>query len=291
MQADPQTWFLFFAILAFAWGACAGSFLNVCVYRIPRELSVVRPRSHCPACKRPIPWYLNVPLFSYLLLRGRCRYCGVKISPRYLLLEALVAILFLLVYLKVGFEPGPRPLGLIAVSDWRLVPVYWLMVGGLVVGTFVDFEHMIIPDRVSLGGIAAGLVLSALVPAMHGESVWWMGLGRSALGAAAGWGLLWSVGAVGSLVFRKPAMGFGDVKLIGAIGAFLGWEAVLFTIICSSFFGALVGVTLVVTGRKQLQGRLPYGPYLAMAAVLWILWGAAWWEWYVGFLTGPLPLG
>ena len=161
---------------------------------------------------------------------------------------------------------------------------------GLVLGTFVDFEHMLIPDRVSLGGIAAGLILSALVPALHGAATFYGGLGAACLGALVGAGLLWGVALLGKLIFKKDAMGLGDVKLLGAIGAFLGWDAVLFTIMVSSLVGSVVGLTLVCTGKKEMQGRVPYGPYLALAALIWILWGPTLWNAYVAWLMPGVAL-
>jgi len=282
-----QVWYFGFSALAFAWGACVGSFLNVCIHRIPREESVIRPRSHCPHCGRPIAWYDNIPLWSWLALRARCRQCRAPIAARYVLVELLVAVLFLLVWLKFDLQDGPRLLGLVPIRDWRLVPVYWLMAGGLVLGTFVDFEHLIIPDRVTLGGIVAGIALSALAPSLHGAATAREALWASALGAAAGWFSLWAVAWLGALVFRKEAMGFGDVKLLGAIGAFLGWRAVVFTIVVSSLFGSLVGVSLVLSGRKAMQGKIPYGPYLALAALIWVLWGPRLVELYLGLLLPP----
>jgi leader peptidase (prepilin peptidase)/N-methyltransferase len=232
-----------------------------------------------------IAWYDNIPLLSFLVLRARCRRCDARISPRYFLVELLTAVLFLLVWLRFQALPGPIP-GIPSLENLMLVLVYWLAVGGLILGTFVDFEHMIIPDRVSLGGIGAGLALSLLVPAMQGVHSHWGALARSAVGAGVGFGLLWTVGAFGKWLFRKDAMGFGDVKLMGAIGAFLGWQAVLFSVMLSSLIGSIVGVALVLTGRKQMQSRIPYGPYLALAAVVWILWGAEWWRLYVAWLAG-----
>ncbi len=266
-------WEMYWTIMSFLLGACVGSFLNVCIHRIPREESVVRPRSHCPHCGKPIAWYDNVPLVSWLALRARCRHCGGPISARYVLVELLVAVLFLAVWRFYGFDVR--------------TPVYWLMVGGLVLGTFVDFEHMIIPDRVTLGGIAAGLLLSAAFPALHAATTWWHGLRAAAIGAAAGAGLLWGVAAAGKLIFRKDAMGLGDVKLLGAIGAFLGWHAVLFNVVVSSLFGSLVGVAFVCSRRKEWQSRIPYGPYIALAAVLWILGGQHGWEAYLRWMTRP----
>jgi leader peptidase (prepilin peptidase)/N-methyltransferase len=252
-------------------GACVGSFLNVCIYRIPRDESIVTPRSHCPHCNRLIPWYLNIPVLSWLMLLGRCRYCKGTISPRYILVEILTAVLFLgVLFQSQGF---PRVLDMGVLYDWRLVPVYILFIGGLILGTFVDFEHMIIPDSVTIGGTIAGLILSPLVPAMHNQHVWYLGLMGSAIGALVGGGLLWLVAFLGEKAFKKEAMGMGDVKLMAAVGAFLGWKAVIFTLIVGSFIGSIVGVSLIIIGRAKLQGRLPFGPYLSLGALLWIYWG------------------
>jgi len=274
--------------LVFAFGACLGSFLNVCIHRIPREESVIRPRSHCPACGALIAWHDNIPLVSYLALRARCRQCGIRISPRYFLVELLVAALFVLVWLKYGTADTARPLGLAPVTEFGPVLVYWLAVFGLTLGTFVDFEHMIIPDRVTIGGIATGLLLSAFFPALHHQGAFYGGIGSSFIGAAVGFGLLWGIAVLGKLAFRKDAMGFGDVKLMGAIGAYLGWIAVLFTVLVSSFLGAIVGVSLVVAGKREMQSRIPYGPYIAIAALIWILWGPTLWNAYLDFLIPPV---
>ncbi len=266
-------WYPFLTALSFPFGACIGSFLNVCVYRIPRGLSVVAPRSFCPACRTPIPWHLNIPVFTYLMLGGKCRFCKAKITPRYALIEAMTGLLFLLTWLKYFPTAGGRPLGLDPITDAALVPIYWLVISGLILGTFVDFEHMIIPDRVTLGGIFAGLVLSAFVPSLHGEVTLMRAIMWSSLGALSGWFLLWGAAILGKFLLRKDAMGFGDVKLLGAIGAFLGTKAVLFTILVSSLAGSVIGVTMILLGKKKLQSRIPYGPYLALAALIWILWG------------------
>jgi leader peptidase (prepilin peptidase)/N-methyltransferase len=285
LSALPAHYALFTA-LALLWGLCIGSFLNACIYRIPHGLSVVHPRSFCPVCRAKIAWYDNVPVLGWLRLGGRCRACRTFISPRYLLVECLVGVLFLLVWLKFDLVAEGRVLGLDPIVQWPLVPVYWLVLAGLVLGTFVDFEHLIIPDRVTLGGIAAGLILSVVVPSLHGADTWLGGLARGVIGAAAGWGLLWFVARAGRLVFKKEAMGFGDVKLLGAIGAFLGWRAVLFTVVVSSLLGALVGIALVLSRRRELQSRIPYGPYLALAAAVWVYWGPQLWRLYTGLLLG-----
>ncbi len=281
-------WYTFLTVLSVAWGACIGSFLNVCIYRIPLELSVSRPGSHCPACKQPIRWYQNIPVLAYLYLRGKCARCGVRISPRYVLVEMLTALLFLLAWLKFGMEDGQRLLGLAPVTDMVLVPVFWLVIMGLVLGTFVDFEHMIIPDRVTLGGIACGLVASALVPSLHDQASIGGSLLQSGIGAAFGFGVLYGVAVLGEFIFKKEAMGFGDVKLMGAIGAFFGWQAVCFTILFSSLGGTVVGLLLIVSRRKDMQSRIPYGPYIALAALLWMFWGSTWWDLYLSFIM-PLP--
>lgn len=274
----------FFTLLAFFWGACIGSFLNVCIYRIPRRLSVVAPRSHCPGCKNLIAWYDNIPLVSWIALRARCRHCGTAISARYVIVELLTAVLFLLAWLKYGAGPGPRMLGLSGVEHAGLVPVYWLIVSGLLLGGFVDCRHMIIPDRVTWGGMAAGLLLSPLVPALHGQTEAWPALKLAVLGAAFGFGLLWLVGVVGKFVFKKEAMGFGDVKLMGALGAFFGAGAVLFILFLSSLLGALFGLFFIATGRRTLGRHIPFGPYIVVASLVWLFWGPRLMEWYLAML-------
>lgn len=268
----PDLW-LIGTLFAGLFGACVGSFLNVCIYRIPRDLSVIAPRSFCTSCGRTIPWYLNLPVVSYFLLRGRCRFCGARFSFRYALVELLTAALFVvgcLAYPPAGAVP---PLGMQALPSLRAVPLYWLFASGLLLGTFVDFEHYILPDSVTLGGMAAGVLLSALAPELHGAASAAEGLKASLLGLAAGFGLLQAVAAVGRKAFRKEAMGFGDVKLLGALGAFLGWRAVLFVLVAASLFGTVVGLALIALGKRRLGSRLPFGPYLALGGLVWVFWG------------------
>lgn len=271
MSQMPAELYYYLSFLVFVVGACVGSFLNVCIYRLPREESVITPRSHCPKCGSMVAWYDNIPLLSYLILRGRCRYCGQTIAFRYFVVELLTALLFLMIWLiyKLSF----------------LTVIYWVMTAGLIVGTFVDFEYMIIPDVVTLGGMVIGLLFSWLVPDLHDAATGWRGLLSGVIGMLLGAGILFSVGVIGSMVFKKEAMGFGDVKLLGAIGAFLGWQAVFFTILVSAFFGAIVGVSLVVVGQKQWQSKIPYGPYLALAAIIWIFIGEKLWLLYMDFMA------
>ncbi|MEI8139999.1 MAG: prepilin peptidase [bacterium] len=276
--------YLYLTGLVFWFGACMGSFLNVCIYRIPREESVISPGSHCPHCNKAIHWYDNIPLVSFIILRARCRNCKGTISPRYVIVETLIAVLFVMVWLKAS--PNPV-LAMTPVYSFAIIPIFWLAVFGLALGTFVDLEHMIIPDRVSLGGIVLGLTFSTLVPSLQGQPNAYSGFVASLLGASVGVGILWGIAVVGKLIFRKDAMGMGDVKLMGAIGAFLGWPAVIFTLMVSSFLGAGVGVSMILTGKKEMQSRIPFGPYIAAAALIWIVWGPTLLYAYLNWLMPP----
>ena len=278
--------YLYLSVLVFGWGACIGSFLNVCIYRIPLGLSVVKPRSHCPHCQNMITWHDNIPFLSFVVLKGKCRHCGKDISWRYFLVEMLTACLFFLVWLQLGY--APRPFGFVPISEFWVVPIYWLGVGGLILGTFVDFDHMIIPDRVTIGGTIVGLILSAIVPALHGQNSPLGGVLASASGAILGGGILWSIAGIGAFIFKKEAMGMGDVKLMAAIGAFLGWRSVLFTLMIASFIGATVGITLIILGKNEMKGRIPFGPYLSLAALLWMFWGPSIWGWYLNMFSFDL---
>ena len=254
-------------------GLCMGSFLNVCIYRIPLDQSVSLPASHCFSCKTPIKFYDNIPVLSYLLLRGKCRKCGEGYSPRYMIVEIITGILFWLVWQKYGLS-------------W-ITPVYWLVIFGLLLGSFVDLDHMIIPDRVTWGGILLGLIISPLVPELHGAETAKDGFLTSLGGACIGFGILYLVGTLGTLAFKKEAMGFGDVKLLGAIGAFLGWEATLFTLVISAFLGSAVGVTFIAMKKRELQAQIPFGPYISAAAVLWMFKGPPILEWYMSLMRMP----
>mgnify|MGYP001248638426 CR=1 FL=1 len=259
-------------LVTLVFGLCIGSFLNVCIYRVPLDLSIVRPGSFCPACRKPIAGYDNIPVLSYLILRGKCRHCRAKISARYPLIEMLTAMLFVAAWNRYGLQP--------------VTLIYCIAISGLIVATFVDFDHMIIPDSVSLGGMLFGLAASAWLPHLHGVESVWPSLMKSLLGLAAGSGILWLVAIIGRWAFKKDAMGFGDVKLLGAIGALLGVPGVIYTILISSLVGTVIGLLLIVVGGHQWRSKLPYGPYLAIAAVSWILGGDVLWEWYVNFISG-----
>jgi leader peptidase (prepilin peptidase) / N-methyltransferase len=342
-----------------------GSFLNVCIHRLPLGESIVSPPSHCPHCRYSIPWYLNIPIVTWLSLRGKCRNCGAPIAARYLLVELLTGLLFLGCWVAFGrLSPA-------------LAPVYALLLAGMVVATFIDFEHFIIPDEITYGGLAVGLLCAGLLPALHGETTVWGAVKLSLLGTAVGAGLVYFILRVGKLLFGRhklllppqtrviftetsvllpeheipyeevfyrksdaitfhastielvdrcywnvavrlgpgrlqigkdcldpetvphleavcdglvlprEAMGLGDVKFMAAIGAFLGWQAVIFSLVVSSFIGAAVGIGLVLLKKRAISARLPYGPYIALGAALWIFAGPALVHWYERLITAP----
>ncbi|MDR0994295.1 MAG: prepilin peptidase [Verrucomicrobiota bacterium] len=273
MNGPPEL-YLFLSAFIFLGGLCIGSFLNVCIWRIPRDESIVWPGSHCPACRHALAPWDNIPLASWLMLNGKCRYCAAPISPRYFLVELLTGALFTWIWLIHGWSV--------------LTPLYFVFTSALIVGTFIDFDHLILPDRITIGGMMAGPLLSVLFPVVQGQQARLTALWQSCLGLALGYGLLWLVATLGRAILKREAMGFGDVKLLGAIGACMGWQAVLFTVLISSLSGTLLGLLFVAIGKKEMQSRIPYGPHLALAAGLWMLYGPAWVAAYVRWATGGL---
>ena len=351
--------FHFWSLVFFVFGCIVGSFLNVCIHRMPLGESIVSPPSHCPHCQYSIPWYLNVPLVTWLYLRGRCRNCSAPISVRYVLVELLTGLAFLACWLAFGAQSAPVAL------------VYCLVLAAFLAATFIDFEHFIIPDEITLGGIVAGFLCSLLVPALHHAKTAPASLERCFLGIVAGGGLIYAILRLGKLLYGrqkfelapntrvfftettvklpdkeipyeemfyrksdavvleartvemvdrgyshvqvrlsptllkigpdtfKPedvphlevvtdeivvpreAMGLGDVKFMAAIGAFLGWQAVLFTLMLSAIVGAAVGVTLIGLRKSEWSSRLPYGPYIALAATVWIFTGQRFLTWWL----------
>ena len=285
--------------LTFLLGTVVGSFLNVCIYRIPWEKSVIWPPSRCPRCLAGIAPRDNIPILGWLALGGACRGCRGRISARYPLIEFLVGLLFLGVYLA-DVVPASRVL----IGTAPLVPAlragyHMLLVAFLVAATFIDYDLWVIPDEVTLPGMALGLILGALVPGVHPDlpptATAWDGLRLGLIGWAVGGGLVWAVRIVGGLVFRREAMGFGDVTLMAMIGAFLGWQAVFLTL----FLGAILGLAhalgkLPILVGKWLAGRqhsgtdheIPFGPYLSMAAILLMLtWTRYWSGWSRGLVA------
>jgi len=351
----------FFAAFAFVLGATIGSFLNVCIYRMPLDLSISKPRrSFCPVCKTQLNWYQNVPLLSWIFLRGRCGHCGSPIPARYFVVELVTALLFLAIWLHS--------------SSWQVVLVYWIFISLLLVGIFIDLEHFIIPDEVTIGGTVVGLIASFLVPQIMKTEGRFEALVTSALSAALGYAVLWVVleagkkafgkkqirlekptrfewirkgedadfavgeeqslwsdyfsretdllilrcdevevdgravgktelrfhynrvqvggeemlldhidrisGVVRELVIPREAMGRGDLKFLASIGAFLGWRAVLFSVFAGSLLGSVVGLLTMLIGRRVWSAKLPFGPYLAFGALLWMFAGDALLSWY-----------
>lgn len=284
-------YFIVFACYAFVMGTFIGSFMNVCIWRIPRNESVVSPPSHCPNCNAPIRWYQNIPILSWCCLRGKCANCHKPISVRYTIVELLGGILFLMAYFQWGipffFRGDVALYGLQPLRSLWAVPVFWVVFAGLILGSFVDLAEQWIPDRVTIGGMILGVPLSFLVPELQGEQMRLHALYWSLGGLFFGFGFLWLVGFVFSKIVKKDALGFGDVKLIGAVGAFFGPGAVLFTIIVSSFVGAVVGVVLMLRGKAKLGGftAVPYGPFLALGVIAWMFWGPGIVGWYLRLMT------
>lgn len=352
---DPQIWsrvpFHFWSLVFFVFGCNIGSFLNVCIHRLPLGQSIVSPPSHCPHCKYSIPWYLNIPLVTWLSLRGKCKNCGAPISVRYFLVELLTGITFLCCWNVFGHQSAVLAL------------IYCLFLAGLIVATFIDFEHFIIPDEITLGGVGVGFVISIFFPLLHGDEMFLGGIKSSLLGIGVGAGLIYAILRLGKLLFGRQkieipedtkiifsetgvyldgkeipyeelfyrksdvvtlhartveladrcykdvrvrlspqklqigedelnpeevpymeaassevvlpreAMGFGDVKFMGAIGAFLGWQSVVFSLMVSSIIGSIVGVALILMRKREWSSRLPYGPYIALAAAIWVFGG------------------
>jgi leader peptidase (prepilin peptidase)/N-methyltransferase len=341
----------FWAAVFFVFGAIVGSFLNVCIHRMPRGESLWWPGSHCPACGAAIPWSQNIPLWSWVALGGQCANCRAPIAARYFLVELLTALLFMFTWLAFG--PG---------APWIAVGSC-VLIAGLIVATFIDFEHYIIPDEITLGGMVAGFVLSLLIPGLQMEQTPAAALKSSAVGIGVGTGIIYAILRAGKLFFGRQrvalegeqrivfgesalhlpaqevpyeelfyrtsdtvrfhgrtvelvdrcylnadvalrqdqlvigadtfdpekvlhfeartsnielpreAMGFGDVKFMGAIGAFLGAKAVVFCLLVSSIVGSIVGVTLIALRKQEWSSKLPYGPFIALAAVVWVFAG------------------
>jgi leader peptidase (prepilin peptidase)/N-methyltransferase len=237
--------------IVFLMGLCIGSFLNVCIFRLPENRSVISPPSACPKCGHRLRWYENLPLVSYLVLRGRCSGCGTKISIQYPLVELLTAAIAVLLFFK-----------------FHLSVQFAIMFGlscCLIVVSFIDLAHRIIPDIISLPGILAGIIASFFLPGID-----WI---DSLLGILAGGGILYLVTWGYYLVTKKVGMGGGDIKLLAMIGAFLGWQAIPFIIFMSSAVGAVVGIIFIIFSGKGRHYQIPFGPFLALAAQVQILFG------------------
>ncbi|MBI2819748.1 MAG: prepilin peptidase [Acidobacteria bacterium] len=270
------------AAFTFLFGIVIGSFLNVCIHRLPRGESVVVPRSHCPNCHTPIAAYDNIPLLSFLLLGGKCRHCQVRISPIYFFVELATGLLFLLSF----FLYGPS-------LEFLRLAVFGSL---LIVLTMTDWQERILPDRINFPGMALGLLFAVLIPIGDGTGLWlarlvsmgslpiaMISLLDGLLGALAGGGLLFLLGELYFRLRHREGMGFGDVKMMSMVGCFLGPKLTLLTILLGSFGGAVIGLLLMLAFRKGSDYELPFGTFLGIAAFFASLWGWPILNWYGGF--------
>jgi leader peptidase (prepilin peptidase)/N-methyltransferase len=252
--------FWFQACVVFLFGAIWGSFLNVCIYRLPLNLSIVTPASRCGRCKTRIALRDNLPIIGYFLVQGRCRFCGQPFSVRYAMVELLTACMSLLLY-----------------CHWSLHWQYWFMFifgAAMVVVTFIDIDHRIIPDSISIGGTILGVVLAFIMPVWVAN--WFVTPVGSLLGILTGAGALLFVSYAYKLLTGVEGIGLGDVKLLACIGAWFGWQTALLTIFISSFVGSIFGLLLMVIYRRSSKFPIPFGPFIVVGC-LWLIWAEPLW--------------
>ncbi len=273
--------------LALVFGLVIGSFLNVCIVRLPLGKSISLPRSHCPRCKKPIAFYDNIPVLSYLILRGRCRYCKLAISARYPAIELATGLIAVLLYLKFGVG-----------IEWG---IYFALSCALLVLALIDVEHRILPDAITLNGIWVGVLASVMLgksDAMIAAIARWAGLNfenprvlaliASVVGIVVGGGLLWLVGEAYFRLRGVEGMGFGDVKMMAMVGAFLGAPLTLFTIMLGSMLGSVIGLALIRFGGKTRDYELPFGTFLGIAGIFSVLYGDTLIRFYIDHVIHPL---
>ncbi len=266
--------FWFWTITTFIVGTCIGSFLNVCIWRIPRGESIVSPPSHCPKCNHKLAWFENFPIFGWLILGGKCRKCKLPISPQYILMEILTGLMFVGVWLKVYYTQQPI---------FTLFP--YLIVTSLVITTFfIDLKHYIIPNETTYFTMIAGLIIAAVFPQFWDTTVWWRALLQSAISMSIGYLALGAFAKVGEWTFKKDALGWGDVKYIAAISAILGLNCAFFTVLIGSILGTIFGVGAMVLFKKSSKTVIPFGPYLVAATYIWILAGTEISNWYFSLI-------
>jgi leader peptidase (prepilin peptidase)/N-methyltransferase len=241
-------------------GLCVGSFLNVCIYRLPRHESLMWPGSHCTTCNRPLSWFENVPVVSWLVLRGRCRVCRTPISWMYPTVELVTGLTFLAAYLLYGFT---------ATAAVRV-----LLACALIVLFVTDLQHKILPNVITVPGIAVGFICSLFLPPGWQDSL---------IGIVVGGGTLFAIAEAYYRVRGEEGLGMGDVKLLGMIGAFLGWKLVLLTLVFASCAGSLAGGILIASGRGNMKYALPFGTFIAVGALVAAIWGTPIVDWYAGF--------
>lgn len=236
-------------MFAFWFGALWGSFANVVIVRLPKNQSVVTPRSHCPKCKDQIPWFLNIPIFSWVLLRGKCRKCKTKISIRYPIVEFTMGLFFAALYYRYG---------------WTFSTLeYWVFAFGVVTSSFIDLEHMILPDRFTLSGIIIGLGGALINPDRS--------FVEALIGVVAGGGMLLGIAYLYFALRKIEGMGGGDIKLLGWIGAVCGFGAIPFVMLFSSVVGLIFGIFYIIRSKDGLKTGIPFGPYLSFAALVYLI--------------------
>jgi leader peptidase (prepilin peptidase)/N-methyltransferase len=245
-------------------GLCVGSFLNVCIHRLPRGGSLLHPRSRCPGCNYELGWFDNIPVVSYLVLLGRCRRCQARISPRYPIVELITAVVFVLHYAVFGLT--------------ALLVVRLIFACAMIVLFGIDLEHHLLPDKITLPGLAVGLVASLAFPP---------GVLDALIGALVGGGVLWLIAEGYFRLTGQEGMGGGDIKMLAMVGAFLGWQAVLLTLVLASLAGALIGVLIMATRRGGMRFALPFGTFLAVGALTASLVGPPLITWYMTFYELP----
>ena len=255
---------IYMAVIACVLGLVLGSFLNVCIYRIPIQKSIVNPGSCCRNCSSPVRWYDNIPILSYLILRGRCRKCRTPIGFRYPLVEALAGALSLALFLRHGLSFSYLHLLILSLA--------------LVAITFIDLDHMIIPNLISIPGIIIGVPASLLVP--------YISLPESLIGILAGGGSFYLIALGYSLVTGKEGMGGGDIKLMAMIGAWLGWQPLPIIVLLSALTGTVVGGIYIIASGKGARARIPFGPFLALGALSYVFFGGEILSWYMGLFQG-----
>jgi leader peptidase (prepilin peptidase)/N-methyltransferase len=248
-------------VLIFVLGLIVGSFSNVCIYRIPKNESIVYPASHCTKCRTTIKPIDNIPLLSYILLKGRCRNCKSKISIQYPIVELLTGLIYLIIYLIYGLSIQTL--------------IYIILASSLIIIAFIDLNKQIVPDVISLPGMVIGFIISFFVP--------YISFVNSALGILAGGGIILIIGLAGSVIFKKEAMGGGDVKLAAMIGAFLGWRYIIISLFLGFFLGALAGIILILSKIKSREDAVPFGPFIVLGSLITLLWGEKILSWYIGF--------
>lgn len=243
-------------VLLFILGSIVGSFLNVCIYRLPRRESIIKPGSHCPKCGHKVRWHENIPIISFIMLGGKCSRCKQPISYIYPVVEFITAIVLVTLYIFFGLSAK--------------TVLYFILFCALIVSTFIDFERKEIPDVITLPGIIIGLISSLLFPSLMNKARPLDAFFVSSLGVIMGGGCLYITGFFGEIIFKKEAMGGGDIKLLAMIGSFLGWKTALLTFFMAPFFGVIAGAILKIKEGKDV---IPYGPYISLAAFVSLLWG------------------